>query len=145
MRTANRLRWSVLALPLLLTACQTSGGKDTIAALRTVQIEIKEEKIEGGIEKAMEGYRRFLEQKPDSALSPEAIRRLADLKVEREYGIRSGDTAAERRALPEVAPPRPAVPALAQVPAPGGPGAAPSSGPGRSHRSRSKPFLPPWS
>src|SRR5574337_48644 len=89
---------SVLALPLLLTACQSTGGKDTIAKLRTMQIEIKEEKIEGGLEKAMEGYRRFLEQTPDSALSPEAIRRLADLKVEREYGLLSGDTAAERRA-----------------------------------------------
>ncbi len=83
-----------------------------------MQIEIKEEKIEGGLEKAMEGYRRFLEETPDSALSPEAIRRLADLKVEREYGLLSGDAAAERRvsgaalpaperaARPEVAPAR---------------------------------------
>ncbi len=127
MRTMNCLRWSVLALPLLLCACQSVGGKDTIATLRTMQIEIKEEKIEGGLEKAMEGYRRFLEETPDAALKPEAIRRLADLKVEREYGVLSGDTAAERRgsaatlpsperaARPEVAPLRSSVPA----PAPG--------------------------
>jgi len=131
MRTTNCLRWSVLALPLLLSACQSVGGKDTIAKLRNMQIEIKEEKIEGGLEKAMAGYRRFLEETPDSALSPEAIRRLADLKVEREYGLLSGDTVAERRvsatalppperaARPEVAPAGSSVPALAQDPVPG--------------------------
>ncbi len=96
---------SVLALPLLLSACQTGGGKDTLAKLRDVQIDIKEEKIEGGLEKAMEGYRRFLEEKPNSAMSPEAIRRLADLKVEREYGALSGDAAAERRDSATTLPP----------------------------------------
>jgi tetratricopeptide (TPR) repeat protein len=135
MRTTNGLRWSVLALPLLLAACQSTGGKDTIAALRTVQIEIKEENIEGGLEKAMEGYRHFLEETKDSALSPEAIRRLADLKVEREYGRLSGDAAAERRTpdtmpAPKGAPARPAVPALALAPVPGGPGVSPSTGSG---------------
>jgi len=91
------LLWSVLALPLLLSACQTTG-KDTIAQLRNRQIEIKEEKIEDGREKAVESYRRFLDQTPDSALKPEAIRRLADLKVETEYGLLSGDTGTEKRA-----------------------------------------------
>ncbi len=124
MRTTNCLRWCVLALPLLLSACQSVGSKDTIAKLHNMHIEIKEEKIEGGLEKAMESYQRFLEEKPNSALAPEAIRRLADLKVEREYGRLSGDTAPERRApvtssapkhaaRSEVAPTRSSVPALA--------------------------------
>jgi len=103
----------MLALPLLLCACQSIGGKDTIAGLRNMQIEIREEKIEGGLEKAMEGYRRFLEETPDSALSAEAIRRLADLKVEREYGLLSGDTRAEAAPTPS------SVSALAKDPAPG--------------------------
>ncbi len=115
MRIKNCLRWSTLALPLFLNACQSVGGKDTIAMLRNMQIEIKEEKIEGGFDKAMEGYRRFLEETPDSALSPEAIRRLADLKVEREYGLLSGDTAAERRGSAPAGSP---VPALTQAPVP---------------------------
>ena len=131
MRTTNCLRWSVLALPLILSACQSVGGNDTIAKLRNTQIEIKEEKIEGGLEKAMEGYRRFLEETPNSALSPEAIRRLADLKVEREYGLLPGDTVAEgrvsatalpspkRAAGPEVATAGTSVPALAKDPVPG--------------------------
>jgi outer membrane protein assembly factor BamD (BamD/ComL family) len=109
MRTSNCLRWGVLALPLLLIACQSVGGKDTIAKLRNRHIEIKEEKIEGGLEKAMESYQRFLEETPESALKPEAIRRLADLKIEREYGhIADGgkpsDRAASRMPTPEQVP-----------------------------------------
>ncbi len=126
MNATNRLRWGVLALPLLLSACQSVGGnKDTIAELRHMHIEIKEEKIEGGLEKAMQGYQHFLEEAPDSALTPEAIRRLADLKIEREYGILSGNTVTEprsatalplpeRAAHPEAAQAGSIVPALAK-------------------------------
>jgi len=77
----NRFRLLAFAIPLILAACQSGGSRETIAQLRNMQIEIKEETIEGGLEKAMEGYRRFLEETPESAMSPEAIRRLADLKV----------------------------------------------------------------
>jgi tetratricopeptide (TPR) repeat protein len=70
----------------MLVACSSISNKDTIAKLRHMKIEIKEEKIEGGLEKAMLSYQRFLEETPDSALTPEAIRRLADLKIEKEYG-----------------------------------------------------------
>ncbi len=106
MRTTNLLRWSALALPLLLSACQTTGSKDTIATLRNVQIKIQEEKIEGGIEKAMESYQRFLEETSESStLKPEAMRRLADLKIEREYGVLSGSTEAKRRDSGTVLPP----------------------------------------
>jgi tetratricopeptide (TPR) repeat protein len=99
MRTMTCLRWSAFALLLLLAACQSIGSRDTIASLRNRHIEIKEEKIEGGLEKAMEGYQRFLEETPESALKPEAIRRLADLKIEREYGyIGGGEERADRTA-----------------------------------------------
>ncbi|HSG40313.1 MAG TPA: hypothetical protein VLE27_11795, partial [Thermoanaerobaculia bacterium] len=119
MKATHWLRLSVLALSLLLSACQSGGGKDTIARLRHTQIEIKEEKIEGGLEKAMEGYRRFLEETPDSALTPEAIRRLADLKVEKEYGLLVGDSVAARRATASALPPpqRATVDSPAPVPA----------------------------
>jgi cellulose synthase operon protein C len=80
------IRLAVLLGPLLFGACQTAD-RDTIGQLRRVVIEIREEKIEGGLEKAMAGYQRFLEETPDSALTPEAIRRLADLKIEKEYGF----------------------------------------------------------
>jgi cellulose synthase operon protein C len=83
------IRLSFLMVPVLFVACQTPD-KDTIGQLSRVRIEIKDEKIEGGLEKAMAGYQRFLEETPDSALTPEAIRRLADLKIEKEYGFTQG-------------------------------------------------------
>ena len=102
----NRIRIFILALPMMLTSCQTISDKETIAKLRRMQIEIKEEKIEGGIEKAMQGYQRFLQETPESDLKPEAIRRLADLKIEKEYGTLNEG-------------PRPAVPApVPALPAP---------------------------
>ncbi|HXH85813.1 MAG TPA: hypothetical protein VNI35_03260, partial [Nitrospira sp.] len=82
----NRGRFFLWATPLILVACATTGNKVTIANLRHMNVEIKEEKIEGGLEKAMQSYQRFLKDTPDSTLTPEAIRRLADLKIEKEYG-----------------------------------------------------------
>ncbi|MBJ6801586.1 tetratricopeptide repeat protein [Geomonas propionica] len=90
----RRIGFLLLAVPALLAACQSGGGRETIAQLRNVQLEIKEEPIEGGLDKAMAGYQRFLEQTPESALTPAAIRRLADLKVEKEYGYLSGPASA---------------------------------------------------
>ena len=82
----NLSRLFISALLMILTACQSMGDRDTIAKLRHMQVEIKEEKIEGGLDKAMQSYQRFLQETPDTALAPEAIRRLADLKIEKEYG-----------------------------------------------------------
>lgn len=82
----KRTRHLLLALPLVLIACQSTGGRGTIATLRDRHVEIREEKIEGGLDIAMQSYKRFLEEMPDSSLAPEAIRRLADLKIEKEYG-----------------------------------------------------------
>ena len=114
----KRIRLLVLAVPALLTACQSGGGRETIAQLRNVQIEIREEPIEGGLDKAMEGYRRFLAETPESALTPAAIRRLADLKVEREYGYVAAPTAAGKGAAAALAAPeRARAPKSASAPA----------------------------
>jgi tetratricopeptide (TPR) repeat protein len=133
MRTMTCLRWSALALLPLLAACQSIGSRDTIASLRNRHIEIKEEKIEGGIEKAMEGYQRFLEETPESALKPEAIRRLADLKIEREYGyIGGGEERADRTA--------PKLPSPALVPRPSVAPSTVASAPTRSGRESDADF-----
>lgn len=79
------LRLVLLCAPAL-ASCAFSNGGGTLAQLRDVEIEIKEESIEGGLDKAMASYQHFLEETPESAMTPEAIRRLADLKVESEYG-----------------------------------------------------------
>ena len=117
----NRIRYFIFAAPLTLAACASvsDGSRNTIAALRNVQIEIKEEKVEGGLEKAMLGYQRFLEGTPDSALTPEAIRRLADLKIQKEYGTLAtvAETAGRGRALPAPEPAtRPGVAPVAGAP-----------------------------
>jgi len=86
--TTDRLLNPLFALSLLLFSCQTPGAKDTLANLRGEHIDITEERIEGGLDKAMEGYEHFLEETPGSSpLKPEALRRLADLKIEKEYGL----------------------------------------------------------
>jgi len=97
------MKWlplSLIGLPLLLAGCASFSEKDTLASLRKVKIDIKEEKIEGSLDKAMESYRRFLEETPESALTPEAIRRLADLKVEKEYGVAVDQPAAKTPSAP---------------------------------------------
>jgi tetratricopeptide (TPR) repeat protein len=76
----------IFAVLLLSAACQPVSDRGTIAELRQMQIEVREEKIENGLDKAMLSYKHFLEKSPDSELTPEAIRRLADLKIEKEYG-----------------------------------------------------------
>ena len=93
-------RLYILVLAAMLIGCQSMGDRGTIAKLRHVRIEIKEEKLEGGLDKAMQSYQRFLDETPETALSPEAIRRLADLKIEKEYGTLT-DTAALAGRPPE--------------------------------------------
>lgn len=98
----KRLRFFMLVFPLALAACSTVSTRDTIATLRDQSVQVKEEKIESGLEKAMSSYQRFLEDTPDSKLKPEALRRLADLKIEKEYGTltEGAETAARTSALP---------------------------------------------
>ncbi|MDX2493860.1 MAG: tetratricopeptide repeat protein [Desulfuromusa sp.] len=86
----KRIQLFILVLPLFFAACSSIDKKGTIAELRNRQIEIKGDEIADGLDKAMQSYQRFLEDTPNSAMSPEAIRRLADLKVEKEYGFVAG-------------------------------------------------------
>ncbi len=85
----------VMFIPLLLASCAL-GGRGTLADLRNVEPELKDATIEDGLEKAMQSYRHFLEQTPETAMTPEALRRLADLKIEQEYGyVQEGAAASE--------------------------------------------------
>lgn len=84
-----------ICLPLFLASCAQVGSRGTLADLRNVEPELKDETIEDGLDKAMQSYRRFLEQTPESAMTPEALRRLADLKIEQEFGyVQEGAKAA---------------------------------------------------
>jgi TolA-binding protein len=80
-------RTVLLLLPTLVAACAGNPGKNTLANLHGVEPDMTEVQIENGLEQAMIGYKNFLAKAPESTLTPEAMRRLADLKVEKEYGI----------------------------------------------------------
>ncbi|MGH8236835.1 MAG: hypothetical protein ACREXP_07400, partial [Steroidobacteraceae bacterium] len=70
-----------------LAACSSAPRKDTLATLHRVAPDLQDVKVEGGLDTAMQSYQRFLEETPETKRTPEAMRRLADLKIEKEYGL----------------------------------------------------------
>jgi cellulose synthase operon protein C len=82
-----RARFLFFLVPAALAACATDPDRRTLAELRSVEIELEEVRVTDGLERAMHGYRSYLEATPESARTPEAMRRLADLQVEKEYGL----------------------------------------------------------
>ncbi len=77
----------------------------TLAALRNVRPDVQEVKVEQGLDQAMLQYRRFLEDAPENTMTPEAMRRLADLEIEKQFGLRAGDGKPREMAAPEPAVP----------------------------------------
>ena len=75
----------------------------TLADLRNTKPDVQEIRVEQGLEQAMQHYRRFLEDAPETAMTPEAMRRLADLEIEKQFGIRMGDGRPREMAAPEPA------------------------------------------
>ncbi|MAG33249.1 MAG: hypothetical protein CL908_20420 [Deltaproteobacteria bacterium] len=87
-----------MAMPfglMLMVACAGTPKHQTLAQLRKQEPDLAEVRIDDGIGQAMAGYRKFLEDAPKSTLTPEAMRRLADLKLEKEYGILGDPSPAE--------------------------------------------------
>jgi tetratricopeptide (TPR) repeat protein len=111
----------MMVLPLLLSACSLTGERGTLAELRSVKLELADTRIEDGLEKAMQSYSHFLQQTPETAMTPEAIRRLADLSIEKEYGyIQEADSEpaappAAARERPELSRPETAGPSVADT------------------------------
>ncbi|MEM9174568.1 MAG: tetratricopeptide repeat protein, partial [Myxococcota bacterium] len=66
--------------------CAGLGQERTLADLEDREPDLAEVEVGDGLAQAMEGYRQFLEEAPESALTPEAMRRLADLALEKTYG-----------------------------------------------------------
>jgi cellulose synthase operon protein C len=71
----------------VLAACSSAPQKDTLATLHEVAPDLQDVTVEGGLDTAMQSYQRFLEETPETQRTPEAMRRLADLKIEKEYGL----------------------------------------------------------
>ncbi len=83
----RRARTALLLAATLVVACAGNRDRYTLAELRDVEPDVTEVQVENSLDQAMQGYRKFLEDAPESALTPEAMRRLADLKLEKEYGL----------------------------------------------------------
>ncbi|MBW2293444.1 MAG: tetratricopeptide repeat protein, partial [Deltaproteobacteria bacterium] len=80
-------RTALLLAASLAVACAGNPDKRTLRDLHDVQADMTEVQVHDGLDQAMAGYRKFLADAPESALTPEAMRRLADLKLEKEYGF----------------------------------------------------------
>ena len=87
----------ILLLVASLSGCAADPNRHTLAELRNIQPDSTDVVVEHGLDQAILGYQEFLEETPESELSANAMRRLADLKVEKVYGIH-GDV--EIRELP---------------------------------------------
>ena len=102
----RHLAIAVLLAPLLLAGCAArpqNSVQVTLAELRHVEPDLDEAQVEHGLDQAMEGYRRFLEETPETEMTPEAMRRLADLQIEKQFGIHTGDEVSRELAAPEPA------------------------------------------
>jgi tetratricopeptide (TPR) repeat protein len=98
----RRFALPALLAPALLAGCATHRvSQGTLGDLHKVRPDTQEVTVEGGLEQAMESYRRFLEETPETAMTPEAIRRLADLQLEKQFGIRAGDGKPPAMAAPK--------------------------------------------
>src|SRR5256712_1052415 len=82
---------------------KTVATAGTLAELRNVRPDVQEVKVEQGLDQAMLQYRRFLEDAPENTMTPEAMRRLADLQLEKQFGIRTGDAKPREMPAPQPA------------------------------------------
>ena len=100
------MKAKTLALALLATvvaACSSSVVKNgTLAELNTVKADLQDVYLDDSLERAAQSYRRYLEKTSESARTPEAMRRLADLQIEQAYGI-MGDGEVRQMTAPEAA------------------------------------------
>ena len=100
----RRLALPAALLPAIVAGCaSTPETAGTLAELRGVSPDVQEVRVDQGLERAMEGYRRFLDETPETPMTPDAMRRLADLQVEKQFGIRTGDGRPREMAAPRTA------------------------------------------
>src|SRR5215467_6948355 len=101
------------AIPIVLASAFLGGcaahhkpptpTQGTLADLHKVAPDVQEAETKQSVDQAMEHYRKFLDESPETPMTPEAIRRLADLQLEKQYGIHSGDAKPRPMPAPESA------------------------------------------
>jgi tetratricopeptide (TPR) repeat protein len=98
------------SIPLLLSATLVAGcavrpekamTQNTLAELRDMRPDVEQAEVEQGLEQAMQHYRRFLEETPETTMTPEAMRRLADLQLEKQFGVSERAVKPQEMTVPE--------------------------------------------
>jgi cellulose synthase operon protein C len=84
----------------VLAGCAVHTEDGTLAELRGVEPMLEEVRLDDSLDRAAQSYRHYLEETPTGARTPEAMRRLADLQIEKEFGI-IGDGDYVEMAAPE--------------------------------------------
>jgi TolA-binding protein len=96
-----------------LVSCATTGGRGTLAELEQVEPDTEEVYLDDSLALAAQSYRRYLEETPQTARTPEAMRRLADLQIEQEYGVIGGGQLVQMSAPDSAAAPAEKIAAVA--------------------------------
>jgi cellulose synthase operon protein C len=100
------------AIPIVLASAFLGGcsehhkpatAQGTLAELHKVAPDLQEAETKQSVDQAMQQYRKFLEESPETPMTPEAIRRLADLELEKQYGIHTGESKPKPMPAPESA------------------------------------------
>src|SRR5215471_21708665 len=125
MRPPLHTRAVVFLLPLIAACAHQVDRSGTLSTLHQVRPDTEEVPVDQGLDRAVRSYGDFLKQAPDSALAPEAMRRLADLKIEKEFGIQGDGKLVDLQASQTGAQAQAVAAASAAVPA------APVASPGR--------------
>src|SRR5215472_11224022 len=103
----HRLSIPIVLAPALLAGCaahhKPTPTQGTLADLHNVRPDMQEAETKESVDQAMQHYRKFLEETPETPMTPEAIRRLADLQLEKQYGIHTGDGKPRPMPAPESA------------------------------------------
>ncbi len=78
----------VVLATALLVGCTAhhKPTRATLADLHNMRPDVQEVRVDQGLDQAMQSYRRFLEETPETSMTPEAMRRLADLQIEKQFG-----------------------------------------------------------
>ncbi len=83
----NRNRAIFLLFCIGVSGCATTSEQGTLAELQMVEADVDEVYLQDSLERAAQSYRRYLQETSESARTPEAMRRLADLQIEQAYGV----------------------------------------------------------
>jgi len=101
----RRLTIPIVLAPALFVGCAAhhKPTRGTLADLQSIKPDVQEAKVDQGLDQAMQSYRRFLEETPETSMTPEAMRRLADLQIEKQFGIHTGELKPREMAAPKAA------------------------------------------